>query len=38
MNKIEKNTQKQGTVMGFKLATSMTVYKGFIHYATDISL
>ena len=34
MNKIEKN----GTVTGFELETSMTVYKRFIHYATDTSL
>ena len=29
--------KKRGTVTGFKLATSMNVYKRFIHYATRIS-
>ena len=29
---------KRGTVTGFELVTSMTVYKRFIHYVTNISL
>ena len=37
-NKMINKIERKGTVTGFGLATSLTVYKRFIHYATNILL